>query len=632
MADSIRGRLAIASATVGSLLILSGAVGWLTSSRVSGAMRQTLGAVRAGAALASEFAGTVAQEMEAGHAYVDTRDRRDRIAFERLSRSAHRTAERMNRGLGQSPDETALIARIDQSLAVVENHYARAHRLADIGRVADARREAERAAPLVRGVLSDLQQLSARTAGKVAEVSRRLENELRRQRWQQVIVIGGFVLVGLVLFRAIGRSISQPLEALAAHARKISSGDFRARTPAAPLPQEFRALAETMNREAAALEEFAAREARLRESEKHAAVGQLVSGVAHELSDPIAGILLRIERILDERPNDPRRKDLEEARDHALRARRIVRDLLAFVRNRYAAREPASLHDLVSHALAGISDALRRRGVTIVNTVPRSLHRLMVDRVGIEQVITNLVLNAAQAAGPGGRVRLGAESTATGAILVVEDSGPGIAPEVMPRIFEPFFTTRSGGDGPGLGLSAALGIVQQHGGTIRVENGASGSGTGARFLVDLPCAFDAVERAEPVEQPRAASGPRALVVNADPVVRAALRRYFTQREWELDETRDLDEAFRLLAHESASHPYEVIVADSDVEHSGSPTPLDRLTGQRPDVVARLVVLAPPAGPPEQLEALEKSGVEVLPMPLDLQELDAAVRRVAGARA
>jgi PAS domain S-box-containing protein len=237
-----------------------------------------------------------------------------------------------------------------------------------------------------------------------------------------------------------------------------------------------------------------AAERALRQAEKLAAVGQFVSGVAHELNNPLAAVLLFSEELLEDGALPGERETLSLIRDQALRARTIVRDLLAFVRGRDGARDLLPAREVlqrVAHTLdrqlaAGAAGHEARLSLALDD----DLGVVHVDRAAIEQVVVNLVMNAAQAA-PGGTVRLSAgrvSATPTRPAslrVVVEDDGPGIAPDVLPRMFEPFFTTKPVGLGTGLGLSVSLGVAERHGGTLEAENRAP-LGSGARLTLTLP--------------------------------------------------------------------------------------------------------------------------------------------------
>ena len=226
----------------------------------------------------------------------------------------------------------------------------------------------------------------------------------------------------------------------------------------------------------------------LRQSEKLAALGQLVSGVAHELNNPLSAILLFTEDLLSSQRPVEEQEVLGIIAQQARRSRAIVRDLLSFVRRGDAVRETVEPNKFLDHVKRALQPQLVELGVTMHVDVPADRVVIHVDRAGIEQVVTNLVVNAAQAAGPGGNVWLKSRADGREYVIAVSDDGGGIASDLLPRIFEPFFTTKPVGQGTGLGLSVSLGVIQQHGGSITVENRTDpGQGrSGAEFVVRLP--------------------------------------------------------------------------------------------------------------------------------------------------
>ena len=496
---TIRGRLRLVSGAIGALLLVSGSVAWWTSQHLSANIRTTLASVREEADLSARFSAAISQEIEAARNYTVSGDPGAQADFRRLSTEAHTIQRRMNREVGETTREKTLIARIDQALSLAETHYARAHRLLDLGQLEPSRVEMRRADPAIRATLADLGELGALSAVKVAEVSEELQRRTVRQGWQVVLLLLGAILVAVVVSRLVTASIERAVDELVGQAGRLSDGDSTARTTPESHPGEFRTLAEAMNRAAVSLGELQRSEAALRQAEKLAAVGQLVSGVAHEFNNPLASILLESEISLEEAIEPPVRASLRTIRDQALRARRIVRDLLAFVQDRSAAAEPVSPYDMVAHVLRSVEERREQIGAELVNDIPRTLPRLWVDRMGIEQAVTNILLNAMLACGAGGRVELSGQLSDEGCELIIQDDGPGLPPDVLPRIFEPFFSTRAVGEGAGLGLSAALGIIQQHGGTVRAESRGLPGGRGARFVISLPLAPDTAEHAVPRE-------------------------------------------------------------------------------------------------------------------------------------
>ena len=232
----------------------------------------------------------------------------------------------------------------------------------------------------------------------------------------------------------------------------------------------------------------------LLQSEKMAAVGQLVSGVAHELNNPLAGVLGYAQLCLA-RAEDPKlRRSLERICEESDRAARIVRNLLTFSRKSSAEAHYIDVNDVLNQTIALREYDLRVSNVKIIRRlVPRSLYT-MADSHQMQQVFLNLINNAAQAIrskGGRGHILCRTETDANRIRVRIADDGPGIAPEDLGRIFDPFFTTKDVGQGTGLGLSICFGILQQHGGTIRAANRPEG---GAEIVVELPVVLGKPEK------------------------------------------------------------------------------------------------------------------------------------------
>ena len=227
---------------------------------------------------------------------------------------------------------------------------------------------------------------------------------------------------------------------------------------------------------------------RLTQSEKLAALGQLVAGIAHELNNPLQGVLGHLE-LLRTTGAFPKalRRDIQLIYREADRAAKIVRNLLVFAGSRKMARRRLSVNAVLSRAVALRGPACRANGIEVIRAYDDRLPRVQGDPVLLQQALLNIIINAEQAVGDtgGGRieVRTTFEPSRDMIVASVRDTGAGIAPEVLPRIFEPFYTTKDVGKGTGLGLAIAYGIIQEHGGEIHAANHPDG---GALFTVELP--------------------------------------------------------------------------------------------------------------------------------------------------
>lgn len=313
----------------------------------------------------------------------------------------------------------------------------------------------------------------------------------------------------------------------------------------------------------------------LMQQEKLAAVGQLVSGVAHELNNPLAGVmaysqLLLASPALTTLSGCPESIDSRDAlvtiHEEARRAAKIVSNLLTFARQHQPERTLADLNRVVTDTLELRRYALRVRQIEVDERLDDNLPLTWADPFQLQQVVLNLVANAEHAleSWEGERritittssvCRLGRER---GEVLVlrVTDTGPGIAPEHLSKIFDPFFTTKPVGEGTGLGLSISDGIVREHGGRIRAEVGPA---PGASFVVELP--YVAPPDSELADVPHALRTPRhsqrVLVVDDEASIRGAVTSYLRAQGHAVDTVASGREALALVAQRS----YDAILLD-----------------------------------------------------------------------
>jgi signal transduction histidine kinase len=234
---------------------------------------------------------------------------------------------------------------------------------------------------------------------------------------------------------------------------------------------------------------------RLTQSEKLVALGQFVAGIAHELNNPLQGVLGHLEllRVTGAFPMKLR-KEIQTIYREADRAAKIVRNLLVFAGSHRLARRAVSLPPILQKVIALRSEACRAANIEVVRHYGQKLPRVQSDPLLLHQVFLNIMMNAEQAitaTGRPGRIEVMTVRSDDRVITTVRDTGGGIPEEALSRIFEPFYTTKEVGQGTGLGLAIAYGIVQEHGGQILAANHPDG---GAMFTVDLP-ARSAAERA-----------------------------------------------------------------------------------------------------------------------------------------
>lgn len=291
-------------------------------------------------------------------------------------------------------------------------------------------------------------------------------------RWVMVLLIGAPILA-IAIVLSVGRSIAGPLGRLRAGAMRLASGDLDTRIDVGT-DDEFGALARQFNSMTVALKE---NQERLVQSEKLAGIGRLAAGVAHEINNPLA-VILGYARLLGKNARGPLADDVRIIEEEAIRARDIVEGLLDLSRPLSQAREALNLREICEEVVGRLRDAGGLGGVEVV---------VEGDAIGqghplkIRQVLTNLIRNAAEAAGAKGRVTIRVRDDIQGARVDVEDDGPGLAEQAASRLFEPFFTTKD--KGTGLGLAVSRAIARAHGGDITLS---PSPGQGAIFTLTLP--------------------------------------------------------------------------------------------------------------------------------------------------
>jgi len=223
----------------------------------------------------------------------------------------------------------------------------------------------------------------------------------------------------------------------------------------------------------------------LLQSEKLASVGKLAAGVAHELNNPLGGILLYTNMLLKKLQDSPDEKALNKVVNEAERCRHIVQGLLDFSRQRPVERKPADLNQILETTLKLLIDQAIFQNIRITKKLATGLTPVSVDRMQMQQVFLNILLNAAEAMEGRGELQLITENTPSGEQIfaTIKDNGPGMNKVTQQRIFDPFYTTKPVGQGTGLGMAIVYGILQKHGGDIKVM---SESGKGSTFTVVLP--------------------------------------------------------------------------------------------------------------------------------------------------
>ena len=364
----------------------------------------------------------------------------------------------------------------------------------------------------------------------------------------------------------------------------------------------------------------------LLQAEKMAALGQTISGVAHELNNPLATILSWAER-LSERPlDDSSRRGVDVILAESERAARIVRNLLTFARKRQSTRAMIDVNHVVRETLSLRAYEQRLTNIDVVTALAEGLPQVFADAHQIQQVLLNLVINAEQAmVSANGRgslvVRTWQDADQDTVVLEVTDDGPGISADLRGKIFDPFFTTKEVGQGTGLGLTVAYAIVQEHGGQIRVDERSKG----ASFLVDLPVsgmrttAIPTRGRGTPSME--AVQGASVLLVEDERALAVAVSEALTDAGLKVEYASDGEEA---LARVRQKH-YDAVICDLKMPRVDGMMLYRAMAAATPALARRVIFVTGDVAGTDAERFLDDTGCRWLAKPFRLGDLLRAVR-------
>lgn len=322
------------------------------------------------------------------------------------------------------------------------------------------------------------------------------------------------LLMATVLTLLTQTLINEPVQRLLRHTERVAEGDFSTRIKVAST-DELGQLAASFNHMTTNLQETHSElndmmhnlesmveersrkiqdiQSRLLQSEKLASIGELAAGIAHEINNPLTGVVMFASMVLNHKDLSPGlRGDLQTVLNETQRCADIVRRLLEFSRATPPHKEPCAVERLLEHTLALVMFQASFQNIRVIKHYREELPKIMLDPNQMQQVFMNLLLNASQSMPDGGKLELSVDMEDEWVITRMRDTGFGISADNLKKIFDPFFTTK-GNSGTGLGLSISYGIIHNHGGTIEAE---SKVGEGTLFTIHLPVG-DARETTDP---------------------------------------------------------------------------------------------------------------------------------------
>lgn len=322
-------------------------------------------------------------------------------------------------------------------------------------------------------------------------LERKFKDAERKALWTFLAVTFGGLTLSTAICFLLSRTIMRPITSLVHATENLGRGNLEERVELERSPLEIAALGRAFNTMVASIRERDERLQRqtqeeLMRSDRLAMIGQLAAGVAHEINNPLGSILLFSRLLLQQAPAEGTvRQNLERIEKETKRCHTIVQSLLEFARQREPKIEVVVVNDLLEKTIKLFENQFLFHNIEVNQDYQPDLPTIHADPGQLQQVFMNIIINAADAMKGRGQLTIttrAAEKDGQVEISVV-DTGCGIPPEEIQRIFEPFFTTKGVGHGTGLGLSVSYGIVQRHGGTLRVS---SRVGKGSTFVVVLP--------------------------------------------------------------------------------------------------------------------------------------------------
>jgi nitrogen-specific signal transduction histidine kinase/CheY-like chemotaxis protein len=398
--------------------------------------------------------------------------------------------------------------------------------------------------------------------------------------------------------------------------------------------------------------------------EKLAAVGQLVSGVAHELNNPLQGVLGYAELMLATKPAALEAEELRAIRDNANRAAGIVRNLLTFAGRTTSARGWEQINRVVRDAIAAREPHLQSAAIDLRFAAADRLPLVYVDAARLEDVIINLLQNAEAAIAArreGKGVNRAVPESAAGEVRIVTqlqndperifvevaDNGSGLKDEDLNRVFDPFFTTRETGQGTGLGLSVCYGIVREHGGHITARNAATG---GAVFTIELPVMAESLmvasaAMAAPTAETRApklppaytpppvaanavtSRRPKALVVDDEESNAALVRRVLAGAGYDAESTTLSRRALVMMERTA----YDAVICDVKMPELSGQELYGRVCQIRPEMARRFIFVTGDIDGEDTRQFLDESRCSYFMKPFNLERLTAAVDMLTGLR-
>jgi PAS domain S-box-containing protein len=373
-------------------------------------------------------------------------------------------------------------------------------------------------------------------------------------------------------------------------------------------------------------EERRALEQKTQLASRLASIGELASGIAHEINNPLTGVIGYAELLMQEDVPEHIKKDLEVIHEGAQRVAGIVKGLLKFARQSRPERVLVNINEIIEVTLRLRAYELETSNIKVTTNLADELPLIVADPGQLQQVFLNLIINAEmemRLSHSRGKLTIKTKSTDNTIRICFKDNGPGVAEENLEKIFDPFFTTREAGQGTGLGLSICHGIITEHGGRIWVE---SQSGKGATFIVELPIVLQkkrTTKRLSAARRPRRATRAKILVVDDEPTVRQLLSQILTGEGHVVEATDDGEDALNRIKHNG----YDLILVDMRLPGMSGSELYEHIQAAAGSLVHRVVLVTGDVMSADTEAFIARTKVPCITKPFNVKRLKAEINRL-----
>ena len=365
----------------------------------------------------------------------------------------------------------------------------------------------------------------------------------------------------------------------------------------------------------------------LLQAEKMSALGQLISGVAHELNNPMSAVLGYSQLLLSSpKLPEPPRQNIERIYQEAERARKIVQNLLTFARQRKPEKKKISLNAIVERTLNLRAYEMQVNNIKLIKMFDQNIPSLLADEHQLQQVFMNIILNAEQAmleARGRGRLEVRTRWDTDREVVQIffQDDGPGVSEEYLSKVFDPFFTTKPDGEGTGLGLSISYGIVKEHGGHITV---VSQEGSGATFTVELP--LDTIQtsqvkpQSEPTEMKTEIGRKKILIIDDEASLTELVKTALEREGHKVETASDGDMAVKRIE----KGRYDAVVSDLKMPGKSGAEVYLYCKQEKPHLAQHFLFLTGDVVAPDTMRFIDEQKIPCISKPFDLEDVISAL--------